>query len=67
METIRLLVEALGVEPGALWRRLAGQGKNRWADAAGAAGTASRQEIHEILRGDWDEMTDPALERTARP
>jgi len=66
LETIRRLVEALGVEPGALWRRTTNQGKNRWA-ATGAAGAASRHEIHETLRGDWDEATDSALERAARP
>lgn len=67
LETIRRLVDALGVEPGALWRRSSGSSRNRWAATAGAAGTAPKDEIVRILRGDWDEPLDPALERASRP
>jgi DNA-binding Xre family transcriptional regulator len=66
LETIGRLVDALGVEPGALWRRSRAGERDRWTATAGAAGIASREEIRRVLRGDWDEATDPALERAAR-
>lgn len=67
LETIRRLVDALGVEPGALWRRSAKPARNRWAATAGVAGTAPGKEIARVLRGDWDDPPDPALERASRP
>jgi DNA-binding Xre family transcriptional regulator len=67
LETIGRIAEALGVEPGALWRRAGGAShKDRWAPLAGVAGKATREEMDSILRGDWDETTDPALERATR-
>ena len=67
LETIRRLVDALGVEPGALWRRTSRSSRDRWASTAGAAGTGRRDEIARILRGDWTEPLDPVLERASRP
>jgi hypothetical protein len=32
--------------------------RNRWAITAGAAGTAHRDEIEQVLRGDWDMPLD---------
>ena len=67
LETIGRLADALGVEPGSLWRRAGGTSrKDRWAPLAGVAGKATKEEIDSILRGDWDETTDPGLERAAR-
>lgn len=67
LETIGRLADALGVEPGSLWRRSAGTSQeDRWAALAGVAGNATKQEIDSILRGDWDETTDPGLERATR-
>ncbi|TMD89189.1 MAG: helix-turn-helix transcriptional regulator [Chloroflexi bacterium] len=67
LETIGRLADALGVEPGQLWRRSPASRKDRWAATAGAAGIASREEIDRILGGDWDVDTDPGLERATRP
>jgi DNA-binding Xre family transcriptional regulator len=67
LETIRRLVDALGVEPGALWRRSSRSSRDRWAATTGAAGAARGGEITRILRGDWHEPFDPALERASRP
>jgi DNA-binding Xre family transcriptional regulator len=67
LETIRRLVDALGVEPGALWRRSSRSSRDRWAATAGTAGAAGTGEIARILKGDWDEPLDPALERASRP
>ena len=67
LETIGRLADALGVEPGSLWRRSGGTAqKDRWAALAGVAGKATKEEIDSILRGDWDESTDPGLERATR-
>lgn len=67
LETIGRLADALGVEPGSLWRRASDTSrKDRWAPLAGAAGKATKEEIESILRGDWDETTDPGLERANR-
>jgi DNA-binding Xre family transcriptional regulator len=66
LETIGRLADALGVEPGSLWRRAGTSHKDRWAALAGVAGKATMEEIDSILRGDWDETTDPGLERAAR-
>ncbi len=67
LETIGRLADALGVEPGSLWRRSGGTSrKDRWAALAGIAGKATKDEIDSLLRGDWDETTDPALERATR-
>jgi DNA-binding Xre family transcriptional regulator len=67
LETIGRLADALGVEPGSLWRRDSGTPhKDRWAPLAGVAGKGTKEEIDSILRGDWDETTDPGLERAAR-
>jgi len=67
LETIGRLADALGVEPGQLWRRSPASRKDRWAATAGAAGIASREEIDRILGGDWDVDNDPGLERATRP
>lgn len=67
LETIGRLADALGVEPGALWRRsVVTPGKDRWSSLAGVAGKATREEIDSVLRGDWDETTDAALDRATR-
>lgn len=66
LETIGRLADALGVEPGQLWRRRGGPHHDRWAATAGAAGQASKEEIDRVLGGDWDTETDPALERATR-
>lgn len=66
LETIGRLADALGVEPGELWRRTTTPRKDRWAALAGVAGKGSQEEIEAVLRGDWDESTDPGLERAAR-
>jgi DNA-binding Xre family transcriptional regulator len=67
LETIGRLADALGVEPGSLWRRATGKShKDRWAPLAGVAGKASKDEIETILRGDWDGTTVPGLERATR-
>jgi DNA-binding Xre family transcriptional regulator len=67
LETIGRLADALGVEPGSLWRRSGGPPqKNRWAGLAGVAGNAKKEEMDGILRGDSDESTDPGLERASR-
>ena len=67
LEKIGRLADALGVEPGSLWRRDSGTPHtDRWAPLAGVAGKGTQEEIDSILRGDWDETTDPGLERAAR-
>ena len=67
LETIGRLADALGVEPGSLWRRASGTSlKDRWATLAGVAGKATKEEMDSILGGDWDESTDPGLERATR-
>ena len=54
LETIGRLADALGVEPGQLWRRTRPGPRNRWDAIAGIAGKASKEEIDAILRGeDW--------------
>src|SRR2546429_3860916 len=46
LETIGRLADALGVEPGQLWRRSTGAPrKDRWAALAGVAGRTARGEI----------------------
>jgi DNA-binding Xre family transcriptional regulator len=67
LETIGRLADALGVEPGALWRRAGGAAdKDRWTPLSGVAGKATKEEMDSILRGDWDETNDPGLERATR-
>jgi DNA-binding Xre family transcriptional regulator len=68
LETIGRLADALGVEPGQLWRRSTGAPRNdRWAALAGVAGKTSKEEIDALLKGeDWGEATDPGLERATR-
>ncbi len=66
LETIGRLADALGVDPGPLWRRSGGHRKDRWARTAGAAGIAPKDEIDRILKGEWDVDTDPGLERATR-
>jgi DNA-binding Xre family transcriptional regulator len=67
LETIGRIAEALGVEPGPLWRRTHGPARDRWAATAGAAGIATKEEIDRILSGeDWGIDTDPGLERATR-
>jgi DNA-binding Xre family transcriptional regulator len=62
LETIARLAEALAVTPGALWRT---SPSPDWERTAGAAGTASREEIEAVLGGGWAEP-DPGLERAHR-
>jgi DNA-binding Xre family transcriptional regulator len=67
LETIGRIADALEVEPGSLWRRAGATSlKDRWAPLAGVAGKANKEEMDGILRGDWDESTDPGLERATR-
>jgi DNA-binding Xre family transcriptional regulator len=67
LETIGKLADALGVEPGALWRRSgSGPHPDRWSALSGVAGRGTKEELDSILRGEWDESTDPGLERAAR-
>ena len=67
LDTIGRIADALGVEPGQLWRRSGSPRNDRWAATAGAAGVASKEEIDSVLRGDdWDIDTDPGLERATR-
>ncbi len=67
LETIGRLADALGVQPGDLWRRTHDGRRDRWAATAGAAGIASKEEIDRVLKGVWDVETDPGLERATRP
>ena len=67
LETIGRLADALGVEPGSLWRRSGGPTqKNRWVGLAGVAGIAKKEEMDGIFRGDSDESTDTGLEIATR-
>lgn len=67
LETIGRIADALGVEPGPLWRQTPSRRKNRWTASAGIAGIAPREEMERILGGrDWDIDTDPGLERATR-
>ena len=67
LETIGRLADALGVEPGSLWRRSSGpSNEDRWAALAGVAGKATKAEMDSILRGDSDETTDSGMERAER-
>lgn len=68
LETIERLSDALGVPPGALWRRSGGHStRAAWMATAGAAGQATKQEMDELLSGREDELTNPGLERATRP
>jgi len=67
LETIGRLADALGVEPGALWRQTGQSRADRWSRAAGVAGTASREELNWILGRSYDGIPDPGLERATRP
>jgi transcriptional regulator with XRE-family HTH domain len=67
LETIGRLADAFGVDPGALWRRSGKGREGRWDATAGVAGSAPKDEILRALRGEWDETTEPGLERVTRP
>lgn len=66
LETIGRLAEALEVEPGALWRQSGKSRANRWARAAGVAGTATKEEMDWVLGRVADEFPDSGLERASR-
>lgn len=68
LETIGRIADALGVAPGALWRRAGAPQRDRWAATAGLAGQASKAELDRLLRGedDWDVEANPGLERATR-
>jgi DNA-binding Xre family transcriptional regulator len=66
LETIGRLADALGVEPGELWRT--GHTRaNRWATVAGVAGKATAAEMDWVLGRSKPEEPDPGLERATRP
>jgi transcriptional regulator with XRE-family HTH domain len=68
LDTIARLSDALGVPPGALWRRTVGRPRRDvWAATAGAAGQATKEEMDELLSGREDISTNPGLERATRP
>jgi transcriptional regulator with XRE-family HTH domain len=66
LETIGRLAEALGVEPGALWRQTGQSRAGRWSRAAGTAGKATREEMDWVLGRTDDGIPDPGLERATR-
>jgi DNA-binding Xre family transcriptional regulator len=69
LETIGRLADALGVPPGALWRRVMQRPtRGAWAKTAGVAGHATKEEMDRILRGDdsYDLSANPGLERATR-
>jgi len=67
LETIGRLSDALGVPPGALWRRTGDRSsRDAWAATAGAAGQATKEEMDELLSGGEDLSTNPGLERATR-
>jgi DNA-binding Xre family transcriptional regulator len=66
LETIGRLAEALGVEPGALWRQTGQSRAGRWSRAAGIAGKATREEMDWVLGRTDDGIPDPGLERATR-
>ena len=64
LDTISRIAEALGVAPGALWRRGENrQASRRWEMTAGATGRSTAEELTELLAGREDDTTTPALER----
>jgi DNA-binding Xre family transcriptional regulator len=63
LETIARLAETLEVPPGHLWRMEPGPD---WKGTAGMLRSATPEEIEHILRGGWDDIPDPALERATR-
>lgn len=69
LETIGKVADALGVPPGALWRRITARPlRGAWAKTAGAAGHANKEEMDRVLRGhDADDVSaNPALERATQ-
>ncbi len=66
LETIGRLADALGVEPGALWRKSGQSRAERWARAAGVAGKATNEEMDWVLGKAADEFPDSGLERATR-
>jgi DNA-binding Xre family transcriptional regulator len=67
LETIGRLADALGVAPGALWRRTeTHRSSARWQATAGSTGRAGPKEVNAVLVGVEDESTNPALERATR-
>jgi len=65
LETIGRLADALGVEPGGLWRQSRPSRAERWATVAGAAGEATKEEMDWVL-GKADELPNSGLERATR-
>ncbi|MGH9113372.1 MAG: helix-turn-helix domain-containing protein [Acidimicrobiales bacterium] len=65
LATIARLANALGVEPGALWRSDPGP-RAAWDATAGIAGRGTDEALAEVVAGRWSERTDPALERATR-
>jgi DNA-binding Xre family transcriptional regulator len=66
LETIGRLADALGVEPGALWRQAAPSPADRWARVAATAGKATREEMDWVLGRTGPESPPPGLERATR-
>lgn len=66
LETIGRLADALGVEPGDLWRHSGISRAERWAKVAGIAGKATQQEMDWVLGRGADEFPDSGLERATR-
>jgi DNA-binding Xre family transcriptional regulator len=66
LETIGRLADALGVEPGDLWRHSGRSRAERWAKVAGIAGKATQQELDWVLGRGTHEFLDSGLERATR-
>lgn len=66
LETIGRLADALGVEPGALWRQSGRSRADRWSAVGGIAGTASDEEMDWVLGKSAAQEPEPGLERGAR-
>ena len=66
LETIGRLADALGVEPGALWRHSGQARADRWAKAAGVAGQATPDEMEWVLGRSGAVDPEPGLERATR-
>ncbi|MDQ6636384.1 MAG: helix-turn-helix transcriptional regulator [Candidatus Dormibacteraeota bacterium] len=66
LETIGRLADALGVEPGGLWRQAGQSRAERWATVAGVAGEATKEEMDWVLGKVIDDLPDTGLERATR-
>ena len=67
LETIGRLADALGVEPGDLWRRTQTAERIGGPPPLEQQGLVQRKKSIGCCRGVWDVDTDPALERATRP